>query len=154
MTITSLPEFTAAATSGQQIDSKDLIGKPLILYFYPKDSTPGCTRESVDFAAVYDELNKLGVNLYGISRDSLKSHENFRSKQQLPFELISDADQSLCELFDVIREKNMYGRKVIGIERSTFLFDASGKLVREWRKLKVPGHVDEVMSSVRALNQA
>ena len=108
----------------------------------------------MDFAAVYDELNKLGVNLYGISRDSLKSHENFRSKQQLPFELISDADQSLCELFDVIREKNMYGRKVIGIERSTFLFDAGGKLVREWRKLKVPGHVDEVMSSVRALNQA
>ncbi len=151
MTISSLPEFTAAATSGLQVHSKDLIGKPLILYFYPKDSTPGCTRESVDFASAYPELSSLGVQIYGISRDSLKSHENFRAKQNLPFELISDADQSLCESFDVIREKNMYGRKVMGIERSTFLFDREGKLVREWRKLKVPGHVDEVMQSVKEL---
>ena len=152
MTISSLPEFSAAATSGLQIDSSALIGKPLILYFYPKDSTPGCTRESVDFAAVHDELSALGVNLFGVSRDSLKSHENFRAKQQLPFDLISDVDETVCRLFDVIREKNMYGRKVMGIERSTFLFDAKGQLVRQWRKLKVPGHVDDVMSSARELS--
>lgn len=151
MTISSLPEFTAAATSGLQVQSNNLIGNPLILYFYPKDSTPGCTRESVDFAAVYPELKELGVQIYGVSRDSLKSHENFRAKQNLPFELISDADQSLCEAFDVIREKNMYGRKVMGIERSTFLFDREGKLAREWRKLRVPGHVEEVMRSVKEL---
>ncbi len=148
----SLPKFSAAATSGKQIDSTALIGKPLILYFYPKDSTPGCTRESVEFAAVYDELQSLGVNLYGISRASLKSHENFRAKQELPFELLSDSDETLCKAFDVIHEKNMYGRKVMGIQRSTFLYDSAGKLVREWRKLRVPGHVDEVMAAVRELS--
>ena len=151
MDISSLPSFSAAATSDQQIDSAELIGQPLILYFYPKDSTPGCTRESVEFGAVYPELQSLGVKIFGISRDSLRSHENFRRKQELPFELISDADEALCKAFDVIHEKNMYGRKVMGIARSTFLFDSQGQLVREWRKLKVPGHVDEVMSAVREL---
>lgn len=100
---------------------------------------------------MYPQFQSLGVAIFGISRDSLKSHENFRSKQELPFELISDADEALCKAFDVIHEKNMYGRKVMGIQRSTFLYDSAGKLAREWRKLKVPGHVDEVMSALREL---
>ena len=146
-----VPEFSATATSDQTIRLKDLKGRKIVLYFYPRDSTPGCTTEGQDFRDHFAEFQKADTEIFGISQDSLKSHENFRSKQNFPFQLISDEDGSLCRLFDVIKMKSMYGKQFEGIERSTFLIDASGKLQREWRKVKVPGHVAEVLQAAQEL---
>lgn len=145
-----IPAFRAASTGGE-IDSAHLKGRKLVLYFYPKDNTPGCTRQGADFRDRHDAFVQAGAFVLGVSRDSLKSHASFKSKLQFPFELVSDADEALCRAFDVLREKMLYGRKVRGIERSTFVFDADGRLVREWRGVRVPGHVDEVLEVVRSL---
>jgi peroxiredoxin Q/BCP len=136
------------ATSNTQFSSEEFKGKKVILYFYPKDSTPGCTSESIDFTNNYDAIQKKNAVVFGISRDSLKSHENFKAKHEMPFELISDPDEILCNYFDVIKEKNMYGRKYMGIERSTFLIDENGILKKEWRKVKVKNHVNEVLQAL------
>ncbi|MFQ5659998.1 MAG: peroxiredoxin [Gammaproteobacteria bacterium] len=146
-----VPAFTSAATSGRKIKFSGLKGKNIILYFYPKDSTPGCTKEGQDFRDNIRKFRARNTVIYGISRDGLDSHEKFKSKQRFPFDLISDEDEKLCKQFDVIKIKNMYGRKVRGIERSTFLFDDRGILRREWRKVKVDGHVDEVLQAVKEL---
>ena len=146
-----LPAFSLAATGDQEISLKQLKGKNVVLYFYPKDSTPGCTTEGQDFRDNYKAFQKLNTEILGVSRDSIKSHENFKAKQSFPFELLSDKEETLCQLFDVIKEKNMYGKKVMGIERSTFLIDAKGVLRQEWRKVKVKGHVEEVLEAVKAL---
>jgi len=130
---------------------RELLGNNIALYFYPKDSTPGCTTEGEDFRDNYRKFRRRNTIVLGISRDTLSSHEKFRDKHKFPFELISDPQEKLCRLFDVIKEKNMYGRKVLGIERSTFLIDAQGVLRREWRKVKVAGHVEEVLEAVKAL---
>jgi len=141
-------------TGGGTFKSADARGGNLVIYFYPKDSTPGCTREGQDFRDNYSKFRRNKTLVVGVSRDSIASHEKFKAKQDFPFELLSDADETLCRLFDVIKEKNMYGRKVLGIERSTFLIDAAGKLHREWRKVKVDGHVDEVLEAIRELNRS
>lgn len=146
-----VPDFTLPATGDQEISLKQLKGKNVVIYFYPKDSTPGCTTEGQDFRDHYAEFQKLGTEILGVSRDGIKSHENFKAKQSFPFELLSDKEETLCQLFDVIKEKNMYGKKVMGIERSTFLIDAKGALHQEWRKVKVKGHVEEVLEAVKAL---
>ncbi len=145
------PDITLPATGDQKIKLSALRGKPVVLYFYPKDSTPGCTLEGQDFRDRHDVFAAHGATILGISRDTLRSHENFKAKQSFPFDLLADTDETACQRYDVIKEKNMYGRKVLGIERSTFLIDASGKLVREWRKVKVKGHVDEVLAAVAGL---
>jgi len=144
-------DFTADATRNKKIRLKELRGKNVVLYFYPKDSTPGCTTEGRDFAALNDKFKRRKTVIFGVSRDSLASHEKFRDKQGFPFDLISDPDEKLCKKFDVIREKSLYGRKFLGIERSTFLIDADGKLRGEWRKVKVKGHAEEVLEAVKAL---
>ncbi len=149
-----VPPFTLAATSEQDISLKDLKGKNVVLYFYPKDSTPGCTREGQDFRDNYNKFKRQNTVILGVSRDSVKSHENFKAKQGFQFELLSDKDESLCKLFDVIKMKNMYGKQVRGIERSTFLIDSNAKLKKEWRKVKVDGHVDEVLAAVKELNKS
>ena len=146
-----VPDFSLPATGDQDITLSDFRGKNVVIYFYPKDSTSGCTREGQDFRDRINTFRRRNTVIFGISRDSIKSHENFKAKQAFPFELLSDADEKACRLFDVIREKNMYGRKVMGIERSTFLIDADGILKKEWRKVKVDGHVDEVLDAVKAL---
>ena len=145
------PNFKAAATGDQEIELRSLRGSKVVLYFYPKDSTPGCTTEGLDFKANHLKFKRRNTVVLGISRDSVTSHEKFKAKQNFPFDLLSDADEKVCKLFDVIKEKNMYGRKVMGIERSTFLIDDKGKLRNEWRKVKVKGHVDEVLEAVAAL---
>lgn len=145
-----VPDFTAESTGGP-FSLAALEGRALVLYFYPKDNTPGCTTEGQDFAASYAKFKKAGAEVAGVSRDSLKSHENFKRKMGFPFELISDPDEKLCTLFGVIKMKNMYGKQVRGIERSTFLIDGAGRLRREWRGVKVPGHVDDVLAAVLAL---
>jgi peroxiredoxin Q/BCP len=146
-----VPAFTAEATNGNKIRRKDLEGQNVVLYFYPKDNTPGCTTEGEDFRDSYGKFRRRKTAVFGISRDSLDSHEKFKAKHEFPFELISDADEKLCKLFDVIKEKNMYGRKVMGIERSTFLIDGTGVLRKEWRKVKVRGHAAEVLEAVAEL---
>ena len=146
-----IPDFTLPATGEQDISLSDYKGKNVVIYFYPKDSTPGCTTEGQDFRDLINTFRRRKTVILGISRDSIKSHENFKTKQAFPFELLSDTDEKACKLFDVIKEKNMYGRKVMGIERSTFLIDGSGKLRREWRKVKVKGHVDEVLEAITEL---
>ena len=146
-----VPDFTLPATGEQEITLSDYTGRNVVLYFYPKDSTSGCTLEGQDFRDRINTFRRRKTTVLGISRDSLRSHENFRAKHEFPFDLLSDADEKVCRLFDVIREKNMYGRKVMGIERSTFLIDARGILRREWRKVKVKGHVDEVLEAIKAL---
>jgi thioredoxin-dependent peroxiredoxin len=146
-----VPDFTLAATGGEKVRLKDLRGGVVALYFYPRDDTPGCTLEGQQFAALNSRFKKAGVTIFGVSRDSLASHEKFRDKMRYPFALLSDEDERVCKLFDVIREKNMYGRKVLGIERSTFLIDATGVLRREWRKVKVEGHALEVLEAAQAL---
>jgi len=146
-----VPAFRLPATGEQEITLADCKGKNLVLYFYPRDSTPGCTTEGQDFRDRIHTFRRRNTIILGVSRDSLKSHENFKAKHALPFELLSDSDEKLCKLFDVIKEKNMYGRKVMGIERSTFLIDDKGVLRREWRKVKVPGHVDDVLEAIKAL---
>jgi peroxiredoxin Q/BCP len=145
------PDFTLPATGDQKIKLSALRGRPGVLYFYPKDSTPGCTLEGQDFRDRHADFAKHDSVILGVSRDSLRSHENFKAKQAFPFELLADTEETVCQRYDVIKEKNMYGRKVLGVERSTFLIDAEGKLVREWRKVKVKGHVDEVLAAVAAL---
>ena len=145
-----VPDFQAAATGGEVQLSK-LKGNAVVLYFYPKDNTPGCTTEGIDFAANQAKFKRAGAVIFGVSRDSMKSHEGFKAKLGFPFELISDPDESLCQLFGVIKMKNMYGRQVRGIERSTFLIGPDGKLVREWRKVKVEGHAAEVLAAVTGL---
>ncbi|MCO6412389.1 MAG: peroxiredoxin [Thiogranum sp.] len=149
-----VPAFTATSTDAKPFKLSDCKGKNLVVYFYPKDSTAGCTREGQDFRDSYTRFKRNNTLVVGVSRDSLASHEKFRTAQKFPFPLLSDPDEELCRLFDVIKEKNMYGRKVMGIERSTFLIDASGKLRREWRKVKVDGHVEEVLDAVRELNRS
>ncbi|MBZ2189909.1 peroxiredoxin [Alcanivorax sp. JB21] len=146
-----IPRFSAPATGGQTIQSENLKGRAYVLYFYPKDSTPGCTTEGGDFRDLYAAFQQAGCDIFGVSKDSLKSHENFKNKQAFPFELISDEDETLCRIFDVIKLKKMYGREFEGIERSTFLVDASGTLRQEWRKVKVKGHVEAVLEAVQAL---
>ena len=143
--------FSATATSGQIVELKSLRGKNVVLYFYPKDSTPGCTTEGQDFRDLHAKFKRQKTVILGVSRDSLKSHEKFKEKQSFPFELISDPDEILCRQFDVIQAKMFYGRKLIGIERSTFVIDATGKLRKEWRKLKVKTHAAEVLEVVKAL---
>jgi thioredoxin-dependent peroxiredoxin len=145
-----VPDFKAASTGGD-FSLKALRGKTVVLYFYPKDNTPGCTTEGSDFARSHAKFVKAGAVVAGISRDSLKSHEGFKAKMKFPFELISDPEEALCNQFGVIKMKNMYGRQVRGIERSTFVIDAAGKLAREWRGVKVPNHVDEVLAYVTSL---
>ncbi|MES2072926.1 MAG: peroxiredoxin [Pseudomonadota bacterium] len=145
-----VPEFSAAMTGEQQFQLSDYAGKKLVLYFYPKDNTPGCTTESMAFRDLHQQFEKSDTKIFGISRDSLRSHEGFKSKLDMPFELISDPDETVCNLFNVMKMKNMYGKQVRGIERSTFVIDGSGKLVKEWRGVKVAGHVDEVLEFVSA----
>ena len=140
-----LPELTLEGTNNTTFSISNYVGKNLVIYFYPKDSTPGCTNESIDFKDNYDIFQKLNTEIFGISRDSLKSHEKFKAKYSFPFELLSDADEIACNLFDVIKMKNMYGKKVRGIERSTFLINTEGKLINEWRGVKVNGHVQELI---------
>lgn len=147
----AVPNFKLPATGGKEIDLKSLRGKNVVLYFYPKDSTPGCTTESCDFGSLHDRFKRKGTVILGVSRDSLASHEKFKAKFEFPFDLLSDGDETLCQLFDVIKEKNMYGRKVMGVERSTFLIDAEGKLRREWRKVSVKGHAEEVLGALSEL---
>jgi peroxiredoxin Q/BCP len=143
--------FSLPATGEKNVSLKDFKGTHLIIYFYPKDSTPGCTLEGQNFRDRYADFKKAGAEILGVSRDSLKAHENFRARQGFPFDLLSDQDESLCRQFDVIHEKNMYGRKVMGIVRSTFLIDSTGVLQKEWRKVQVKGHVDDVLEAVKSL---
>ena len=144
-------DFTAAATGDQKIRLKDLRGKNVVIYFYPKDSTPGCTTEGRDFSALYAKFKRANTLIFGVSRDSLASHEKFKAKQGFKFDLISDPDETLCRQFDVIHEKTLYGRKFMGVVRSTFLIDAEGKLRKEWRNVKVGGHAEEVLEAAKAL---
>ena len=143
--------FTLPATGDKTLSLDDFQGTHLVLYFYPKDHTPGCTKEGQDFRDAHGEFRKAGAGILGVSRDSVRTHENFCTKQSFPFDLLSDADETLCRQFEVIKEKNMYGRKYMGIERSTFLIDSEGVLRFEWRKVRVPGHVDQVLEAVRSL---
>jgi len=146
----TVPAFSAAATGGT-FDSSTHAGTVLVLYFYPKDNTPGCTTESAGFRDAHAQFVKARAMVAGVSRDSLKSHESFKSKLELPFELISDPDEAVCELFGVMKMKNMYGKQVRGIERSTFVIGADGSLLREWRGVKVPNHVQEVLAFIESL---
>jgi peroxiredoxin Q/BCP len=146
-----VPEFEIASTSGKPFNSKATTGKAWVLYFYPKDNTPGCTTEGQQFRDLHARFVKACCAVYGVSRDSLKSHENFKSKMNFPFELLSDCDEVACKVFDVIKMKNMYGKKVRGIERSTFVIDAKGIVRREWRGVKVPGHAGEVLEFIKTL---
>lgn len=146
-----VPDFSAAMTSDRTFQLSDYKGKKIVLYFYPKDNTPGCTTEGIQFRELYSEFQRANAEIFGISRDSIKSHEGFKAKLAMPFELISDPDEAVCNLFDVMKMKNMYGKKLRGVERSTFIIDESGELVKEWRGVKVPGHIDEVLEFVKAL---
>jgi thioredoxin-dependent peroxiredoxin len=145
-----VPEFKAESTDGE-FSLAAHKGKALVLYFYPKDNTPGCTTEGIDFGKAHARFEKAGAEIYGVSRDSLKSHEGFKAKMEFPFDLISDPDEKVCEIFGVMKMKNMYGKQVRGVERSTFVIDAEGKLRQEWRGVKVPGHVDTVLAFVQGL---
>ena len=149
-----IPDIELHITGDKLVKLSDYFGKPLVLYFYPKASTPGCTTEGLDFTAAINKFRRQSCAILGASRDSLKAQENFKTKQGFAFDLVSDKEEALCNLFDVIRMKNMYGKQVRGIERSTFLIDKDGKLAKEWRGVKVPGHVDEVLEAVKELNKA
>jgi peroxiredoxin Q/BCP len=146
-----VPDFAAPATGGESWRLKDAAGKKLVIYFYPKDMTSGCTRESQDFRDLAPQFRKAGALIIGVSRDSVASHDKFTAKEKLPFTLLSDPDEQLCKLFDVIKEKSLYGRKYLGIERSTFLLDGKGVLRHEWRKVKVPGHAEEVLEAAKSV---
>ncbi|HVC31047.1 MAG TPA: peroxiredoxin [Steroidobacteraceae bacterium] len=146
-----VPSFSLPATGGGSWRLRDAAGRALVIYFYPKDMTSGCTRESQDFRDLHAAFRKAGAEIIGISRDSIASHEKFKAKEALPFPLLSDASEEACRLFDVIREKSLYGRKYLGIERSTFLIDAKGVMRQEWRKVKVPGHAEEVLEAAKSL---
>ena len=147
----AVPDFALPATGDQTIRLSDLRGKNVVIYFYPKDNTPGCTLEGQDFRDLKAQFTRANTVVLGISRDSVKSHEGFKQKQDFNFELLSDEDEKVCKLFDVIKLKNMYGKEVMGVERSTFLIDADGVLRREWRKVKVDGHAAEVLEAAKAL---
>ncbi len=144
------PRVQGPSTHGD-FDSTALLGKPFVFYFYPRDNTPGCTTEAQDFRDLYQEFQKISCAVIGISRDTLKSHEKFAEKQQLPFPLVADPDETICNQFGVMKNKNMYGKQVRGIERSTFLVDAKGLLVQQWRKVKVPEHAQEVLQAAQKL---
>jgi len=146
-----IKDFSLPSSGGSTWSSKAAAGRKLVIYFYPKDMTSGCTRESQDFRDLYSAFRKAGVDIVGVSRDSVKSHDKFTEKEKLPFPLLSDEDEKLCKLFDVIHEKSLYGRKYLGVERSTFLLDGTGILRREWRKVKVPGHAEEVLEAAKSL---
>ena len=144
-------DFSADATGGKTIRLKDLRGKKVVLYFYPKDNTPGCTTEGQDFRDLHGKFRRANAVILGVSRDSIASHDKFRSKHEFPFDLLSDPDETLCRQFDVIREKTLYGRKFMGVERSTFLIDEDGKLRGEWRKVRVKGHAREVLEATKEI---
>jgi peroxiredoxin Q/BCP len=145
-----VPAFEAAATGGA-FNLAEHRGSPLVLYFYPKDNTPGCTTEAMQFRDLHPRFLAAGARIFGVSRDSIKSHEGFKAKLGLPFELISDGDEAVCRLFNVIKTKNMYGKQVLGIERSTFLIDAKGRLATEWRGVKADGHAQAVLQAIKDL---
>ncbi|UZJ59434.1 peroxiredoxin [Pseudomonas sp. KU26590] len=147
-------DFQVQATSDQAVSLSALKGQQIVLYFYPKDSTPGCTTQGQGFRDHHADFKAANTAVFGVSRDSLKSHENFKGKQEFPFELISDKDESLCQLFDVIKLKKLYGKEYLGVDRSTFLIDKDGVLRKEWRGVKVPGHVAAVLEAAQALNKA
>ncbi len=144
-------DFACEATGNKKIRLKDLRGQNVVLYFYPKDSTPGCTQEGLDFGELHAKFRRQKTVILGVSRDSLASHEKFKAKQKFPFDLLSDRDEVLCKQFDVVHEKSLYGRKFVGVVRSTFLIDTSGKLRQEWRKIKVKGHAAEVLAATKEL---
>jgi peroxiredoxin Q/BCP len=146
-----VPKLKLPATGGQDIDLAGFKGKVLVVYFYPKDNTPGCTQEGIAFQELYKDFKKAGAEIVGISRDSVRSHENFAAKYKFPFPLLSDGDEAACKAFDAIREKSLYGRKYMGVDRSTFLFDKDGVLKKEWRSVKVKEHAAEVLAAVKAL---
>ncbi len=145
---TKIKNFKSEMTGKIQFNLSDYKGQNLVIYFYPRDNTPGCTSEGEDFRDLYKSFLKKKTKIFGVSKDSIKSHEAFKQKFKFPFELISDPDEKVCKLFDVIKEKSMYGKKYMGVERSTFLIDSNGKLLKEWRKVKVKGHVEDVLSSL------
>ena len=145
------PAFSLPSTHGDTFKLKDATGHNLVLYFYPKDNTPGCTQEGADFASLAPAFKKAKTIILGVSGDSLASHEKFKAKMKFPFDLLADEDREACKLYDVIREKSLYGRKFLGIERSTFLIDSRGVLQQEWRKVKVKGHAEEVLAAARQL---
>ncbi|WP_426245727.1 peroxiredoxin [Pseudomonas sp. TWR3-1-1] len=145
-------DFQIPATSDKTVALSDLKGKQVVIYFYPKDSTPGCTTEGQGFRDHYAQFQAANTEVFGVSRDSLKSHENFKAKQGFPFELLSDKDEALCQLFEVIKLKKLYGKEYLGVDRSTFLIDKDGVLRHEWRGVKVPGHVEAVLEQAKALN--
>jgi len=146
-----VPAFSSPATGDKDISLKDLKGKKIVLYFYPKDNTPGCTTEGQNFRDNHAKFKRAGTIILGVSRDSVKTHENFKAKHEFPFDLLSDKEEVLCQLFDVIKEKKLYGKVHMGIERSTFLIDEKGVLKQEWRKVKVAGHVEEVLQASKSL---
>jgi peroxiredoxin Q/BCP len=143
--------FTLPATGDQTLSLSDFNGRNLIIYFYPKDNTPGCTREGQDFRDLYKQFSAANTDILGVSRDSVRTHGNFKAKHEFPFDLLSDGEESLCKQFDVIHEKKLYGRTYMGIERSTFLIDSEGVLQQEWRKIRVPGHAQAVLDAVKTL---
>ena len=147
-----ISNFKAKSTNENEFILKDFQDRLLVLYFYPKDNTPGCTQEGIDFSNNYRKFKNLNTEIIGISKDNIKSHENFKKKYKYRFDLISDEDEKICKMFDVIKEKNMYGKKYMGIERSTFIIDKKGKLLKEWRKVKVKGHVEEVLKFIKDQN--
>ena len=151
---TPVADFKADATSGKTVQLSDLKGRKVVIYFYPKDSTPGCTTEGQGFRDHYAAFQAANTVIFGVSRDGMKSHENFKCKQAFPFELISDKDETVCQLFDVIKLKKLYGKEYLGVDRSTFLIDQDGVLRQEWRGVKVPGHVEAVLAAAQALNKA
>jgi thioredoxin-dependent peroxiredoxin len=148
---TKVPDFTLPASGGAQWSLKDAAGKKLVIYFYPRDMTSGCTRESQDFRDLTKAFAKAGTQIVGISRDSVASHDKFVAKEKLPFPLLADTEEKVCKLFDVIKEKSLYGRKYLGVDRSTFLLDAGGRLSQEWRAVKVPGHAEAVLEAAQRL---
>lgn len=152
MEFPEVPDFEAACTGGKTFRPRDYAGRTFVLYFYPKDNTPGCTTEGQDFRELYPLFQAMDCDVYGVSRDSLKSHEHFKAKLGLPFELISDPDEQVCELFGVMKLKNMYGKQVRGVERSTFVIDPLGRIARAWRGVKVPEHARQVLEFVRTLS--
>lgn len=147
----TVPAFEATATGGKTVSPAVQAGRPFVLYFYPKDNTPGCTDEGIQFRDLYPQFQAARCNIYGISRDSIKSHEGFKAKMGFPFELISDPDETLCRMFGVMKMKNMYGKQVRGIERSTLVVDGKGMVRKEWRGVKVPGHAQAVLDFVKGL---
>lgn len=145
-----IPNLTVATTKNETLKLHDLSGKKLVLYFYPKDNTPGCTQEGKDFTEHYAEFQALNTQILGVSKDSLKKHSNFIAKYDFPFDLVADTEEELCQAMNVIKEKNMYGKKYMGIERSTFIFDETGTLTHEFRKVRVKGHIDEMLNILRS----